>query len=216
MVSVLVAVAASAVVGGSAVAAAQSDRAHLYLLSDSAVAATSASAVVARSREHAEPIGAVADCSTRSGARFPGAFTHPNNLVVGPLAMIGAGGAPLFSPVFGGNKFPLLVKAGHRVTIELSARTRKTAGLAYGPLPQGEVHLRDAHRIVTFIACPRGEPSGSSTDGQAVTFWSGGVLATSAQCVPLQVWVDDAPQPRRVVLHLGTRRCGSRDVSSAN
>lgn len=121
--------------------------------------------------------------------------------------MIGAGGTPLFSPVFGGNKFPLLVKAGHRVTLELSPSTRKGAGLAYGPLPQGEMRLRDAHRIVTFVACPRGEPSGSSADGQSVTFWSGGILSTSARCVPVQVWVDGASEPRRVVIHLGTRNC---------
>lgn len=154
-----------------------------------------------------EPAGVVADCSTRSGARFPGAFTRPSNLIVGPLAMIGAGGTPQFSPVFGGNKFALLVKAGHRVTIELSPHTRKAAGLAYGPLPQGEVHLRDTHRVVTFIACPRGKASGSSADGQAVTFWSGGVLATSARCVPLQVWIDRARKPRHAVIHLGTRDC---------
>jgi hypothetical protein len=152
----------------------------------------------------------------RSGARFPGAFTRPGNLFVGPLAMVGAGGTPLFSPVFGGNKFPLLVKAGHRVTIALSASTRKVAALAYGPLPQGQVHLRDAHRIVTFVACPRGEPSGSSADGQSVTFWSGGILAASARCVPLQIWIDGAEDPRHVVIHFERTTAASRPSSAAD
>jgi hypothetical protein len=170
-----------------------------------AVAATSGLAVAAR---RAGPVGVVADCSSRSGASFPGAFTRPSDLVVGPLAMVGAAGTPLFISAVGGNKFPILVKAGHRVTIELSSATRKLAGLAYGPLPQGDVRLRDTHRIVTFIACRRGEPSGSSAGGQAVTFWSGGILATSAQCVPLQVWIDGAGEPHRVVVHLGRGHCG--------
>lgn len=156
----------------------------------------------------AAPSDAVADCSTRSGADFPGAFSSRRNLVVGPLVLVGAAGTPAFVPTVGGQKFPLLVSAGHRVTLELSMRTRAGAGLAYGPLPQGYVRLRDTHRVVTFIACPRGEPSGSSASGRAVTFWSGGVLATSPRCVPLQVWIDAAPSPRRVVIRLGVHRCG--------
>lgn len=168
------------------------------------IAGLAASAL--RSR-HTAPAGVVADCSTRSLAAFPGAFTRPRNLVVGPLVLVGARGTAAFVPPVGGNKFPLLVKAGHRVTLELSVRTRRGAGLAYGPLPQGELHLRDTHRVVTFIACPRGESSGSSADGQAVTFWSGGILARSPRCIPLLVWVDAATAPRHAVVRLGARRC---------
>lgn len=171
-----------------------------------AIAATPGFAAATSSRG-AAPTGAVADCSTRSEASFPGAFTRPSNLVVGPFAMIGAGGTADFVPAVGGNKFPILVKPGHRVTLALSPATRIVAGLAYGPLPQGEIHLRDAHRVVTFVACPRSEVSGSSADGEAVTFWSGGILATSARCIPLQVWIDSARQPRHVVIHFGTRDC---------
>jgi hypothetical protein len=156
---------------------------------------------------HTAPTGVVADCATRSLADFPGAFTLPRNLVVGPLALIGAGGTAAFSPAAGGNKFPLLVEAGHRITLELSTRTRQGAGLAYDPLPQGQLHLRDTHRVVTFVACARGTPSGSSADGRAVTFWSGGILARSPRCVPLLVWVDAATAPRHAVIRLGVRRC---------
>ena len=81
------------------------------------------------------------------------------------------------------------------------------AGLAYGPLPQGEVRHSDSHRAVPFKACGHGEPSGSSIDGLPVTFWSGFVLARSPACVPLYAWIDDEPVPRRVALRMGVRRC---------
>jgi hypothetical protein len=157
------------------------------------------------------PRGVVENCSTRSQARFPRAFTSPRNLVVGPLVLIGAGGTPGFlwssNRKDGWNKFPLLVRADHRVTVELSRSTRRVAGLAYGPLPEGETHLSVTHRVVTFIACARGEHSGSSSDGRPVTFWSGGVVARSPRCVPLLVWVDDARSPRRAAIRLGVPRC---------
>jgi hypothetical protein len=158
------------------------------------------------------PHGVVEDCSTRSSARFPGAFTNPRNLIVGPLASIGAGGTPSVvsnstgTEVF--QKFPLLVRNGHRVTVELSPSTRRGAGLAYGPLPEGETHLRDTHRVVTFIACRHRQRSGSTADGRPVTFWSGSVLARLPRCVRLLVWVDAARSPRRAVIRLGVPNCG--------
>lgn len=57
---------------------------------------------------------------------------------------------------FGGNKFPLLVEAGHTVTVRLAKRGRRIAGLAYGPLPQGETRLRDTYLSVAFVACRPG------------------------------------------------------------
>ena len=171
-----------------------------------AAAVSAAGAVVA-----APPAGAVlANCAGRSAADFPQAFTSRHNLVVGPLVIVGAGGTPTYSGSFGGQKLPLLVLAGHRVTVALSARTRKAAGLAYGPLPQGEVRFADAHRAVTFAACPRGRASGSTAGGRAATFWSGGLLARSPRCVSLLVWIDRARTPVRVVVHLGVERCASR------
>ena len=131
------------------------------------------------------PRGVVEDCSTRSEAAFPGAFTGADTV-----------------REFGGNKFPALVRAGHRVTVALPADMRGLAGLGYGPLPQGvELSPEDGHRAVTFIACPLWASSGS------VTFWSGAVLARSPRCVPLAVWVDGEPAPRRVALRMGIREC---------
>ena len=87
----------------------------------------------------------------KGSGHSPGGLSHVfglrKNLVVGPLAMVGAG-QPFYSDSFGGNKFPLYVKAGHRVTLELSLRTRRQgAGLAYCLLlpGTGELHVRDTH-----------------------------------------------------------------------
>ena len=154
------------------------------------------------------PEGVVADCSTRSEASFPKAFSDPKNLVAGPFVLVGGAYTP--ATVIGqflGQKFPALVANGHRVTVELAPSTRRVAGLAYGPLPQGDVHLRDAHRIVSFVACARGADSGSSTGRQPVTFWSGFVLTSTPRCVPLRIWVDAERSPRLVELPLGVRRC---------
>jgi hypothetical protein len=163
------------------------------------------------------PAAAHEDCTTRSEANFPGAFTDRRNLVVGPLVLVG-GAYTSASTVreFGGNKFPLLVKAGHTVTLAIAPRARRVAGMAYGPLPEGEVTLRDTHRAVRFQACRPGRasrryrpegPSSSYADGVPVTFWSGFVLARAPACVPLDVYVDDEPSPRHVGFSLG-RRCG--------
>jgi hypothetical protein len=160
------------------------------------------------------PTHAREGCSTRSEADFPGAFTNARNLVAGPLAMIGAAAETDAHTVreFGGNKFPLLVKAGHRVTVRLARPARETAGLAYGPLPQGKTRLRDTYRSVTFVACRRGKPtrryrpqgpSDSYADGVNVTFWSGFVLTREPACVPLKVYVDGERPPRRAQVPLG-------------
>jgi hypothetical protein len=160
-------------------------------------------------QEPERPRGVVENCSTHSEASFPGAFTDQGNVVVGPLVLVGAAYTDAATVRrFGGNKFPALVRAGHRVTVALSKRTRRVAGLGYGPLPEGvELKPRDGHRVVTFIACRRGKRSGSDVDGRPVTFWSGFVLTTAPRCVPLEVWVDAEPTPRKVALPLGVRRC---------
>jgi hypothetical protein len=40
------------------------------------------------------PQGVVEDCSTRSEADFPGAFSDRDNVVVGPLVLVGAASTP--------------------------------------------------------------------------------------------------------------------------
>jgi hypothetical protein len=147
------------------------------------------------------PTGVVETCAHQSGAGFPHAFTSRDNLVAGPLSMIGAGRFTDAATVerHGGNKFPLLVAAGHRVTIELTRATHRFASLAYGS------HSRIGHRVMTFHSCDR-KHADSSADGRPVTFWSGFVQATRPGCVPLRIWVDKERTPRRAHIALG-RRC---------
>jgi hypothetical protein len=143
-------------------------------------------------------------CKRQSGADFPGAFTDPGNFVVGPLVLVGGAYTdPATVREFGGNKFPLLVRPGHTVTMAIAPKARRFARLAYGPLPQGEIKLRDAYTSATFIPCRRGK-SWSSADGKEVTFWSGFVLTRRPACLPLDIAIDGAP-PRRVGFALGKR-----------
>jgi hypothetical protein len=179
-----------------------------------ATAALVASGAGARSADtdatgRERPRGPVLACPRISGIGGLREFKSRWNLVVGPLAMKGAAARPAFySPDFGGNKFPVLVMGGHRVTIEVARDARPGAGLVYGPRPKRPQLARDGYRVVTFIACRRGQIQDDIVDGWPVTGWSGGVLARSARCVPLFVWVDDAPRPRRAVIYLGVRECG--------
>ena len=167
------------------------------------------------------PTGVAVGCRRRSEANFPRAFTDHRNLVIGPLVLVGGAYTPP-DVVYGfdGNKFPLLVKAGQTVTIDVVGIARRRAGLAYaglgdGPLPQGQkVRLRDTARTMTFVACAPGTPtqeyrptgpSGSYADGEQVTFWSGFVVTHEPSCVPLDVYLDEESAPRRVGLALGAR-----------
>lgn len=149
----------------------------------------------------------VEGCSRQSSAGFPRAFTRSNNLVVGPLVMVGAGRMTDAATAreFGGNKFPVLVAAGHRVTIELTRRTRRFASLGYGIHRDGAVTVADGHRVVTFRSCSA-ERALSRADGRRVTFWSGFVLVSEPSCVPLRIWIDGETKPRQARIALG-RRC---------
>jgi len=203
------AIASTAVAMAVAVVLATSGRAETAAPSKQTATPT-ATPTTSRAAARERPRGVVLDCATTPGV---GAglreFRSRWNLVVGPLAMKGAAAMPAYySESFGGNKFPLYVRGGHRVTVELSRRARRGAGIAYGPLPERRpLDVSDGYRVVTFIACRRGEISGRF-DGWPVSFWAGGVLARSPRCVPLFVWVDDEPSPRRAVIHLGVTDCG--------
>jgi hypothetical protein len=176
---------------------------------DAGTSATSATPVRDARVPASHPHGVVEDCSTRSWAEFPEAFTNPANLVVGPVALVGARSPDAIAAEVvtrnGGQKFQLLVRQGHIVTVQVPEGARAFATLFYGrPPPSQGLRLRfpDGHDTVTFVACGPGEPSGSNADGP-VTFWSGGVLVRKPSCVPLDVYVDDEPAPRRVEIELG-------------
>ena len=144
------------------------------------------------------PPAVVATCRMRSEttAPFPRAFSSPDNLVVGPLVMVGAGRLTTEDTVreFGGNKFPLLVRNRRRVTVEVTAGD---ARLSYAR------HRRE--RAIRFVACRRG--SGSRGGRHRVTFWSGFVETNQPQCVRLRVWIGRDGSPRSAAIPLG-RTCG--------
>jgi hypothetical protein len=153
------------------------------------------------------PQGPVEDCSTRSMADFGDASVDPANLAVGPLVIVGGATRAPTTVVesHGGQKFPILLRAGHFATVQVPVGARQFASLGYGPLPQGEVGYADGHARVAFVACSGGEPSGSTANGP-VTFWSGFVFARKPACVSLDVYVDHRSTPRRAEIELG-RRC---------
>jgi hypothetical protein len=160
--------------------------------------------------EPERPRGVVEDCSSRSEADFPGAYlSGGDNVVVGPLALVGAAYTETETiREFGDDKLFALLRPGHRVTLALPPGRRRVAALGYGPLPElVELKPRDGIRAVTFVSCPPGERSGSTADGEPVTLWVGFILASRPQCLPISVWVDDDPTPRRALLRLGVERC---------
>lgn len=145
-------------------------------------------------------------CSGRSEASFPGAFEDPDNLVVGPFALVGAALPTPAGTVesIGGQKYPVLVRAGHEATLRVPASARAHISLGYGSLPQGNVGYVDGHPAVTFVACGTDEESGSTVaPGEPVTFWSGFVFAREPSCAPLDVYVDGEPEPHRIETPLG-------------
>jgi hypothetical protein len=155
------------------------------------------------------PEGAPATCRHQSSAGFP---RSARDLVVGPLVLVGAHeySSPEVIARFGGQKYPAVVLAGHRVTVELPRAVRRSTSLLYADdhlnLPDGERTVGDGHRVVEFRACPSGRGGGSSYDGRKATFWSGFVLTTAPRCLELRIWVDDERTPRRARIPLG-RRC---------
>jgi hypothetical protein len=148
-----------------------------------------------RADEPAPRAGATMRCADRSMASFPRAFADRDNLVVGPLVMVGAGRPTSEQTVreFGGNKFPLLVRNRHRVTVAVDG---EGATLSYGGGPD--------ERVTRFVACRR--RSGSRGGRRPVTFWSGFVMTSAPRCVRLRVWVDAERSPRRAAIPLG-REC---------
>ncbi|HEV7805122.1 MAG TPA: hypothetical protein VGO80_04845 [Solirubrobacteraceae bacterium] len=160
------------------------------------------------------PRGVRVGCRSQSLADFPRAFSDRRNLVAGPLVLVGGATYTDAATVrrFGGNKFPLLVRAGHTVTLRVPPAAQRFAGLFYGPHSDGDADLGDAEHTMTFQACPPGKRQ--STAPERVTFWSGFVMASRPGCVPLDVFVDGRRTPRRIGVELG-RDCAMRPARPA-
>jgi hypothetical protein len=153
------------------------------------------------------PQGAPATCQHQSSAGFR---KSARDLAIGPLLMVGARqySSPAVIGRFGGQKYAMVVLAGHRVTVELPSAVRRTTSLLYADdhwkQPGGDRTVGDGHRVVTFRACTAAR-AGSSYDGRDATFWSGFVLTTVPRCLTVRIWIDDEPTPRRVGIALGKR-----------
>lgn len=132
---------------------------------------------------------ATATCRNQSGAEFPGAFTDPDNVVVGPLAFVGLRGAATTTPNnlkrFGGYKSPLLVRAGRTATISIDPAARSFVRLNHGGF-RGP--FRRLPHTIRAAACPERQAL-SDVDGRPVTFWSGFFVVTRPGCVPVTITV---------------------------
>lgn len=151
--------------------------------------------------QHARRV--IRDCSMQSWGQFGQAFTNPDNVVVGPL-VFEEGNVTTPAAVVqaqGGSKYPVLVKLGHVVTVQIPREVRRTAELVYGP---GHI----TSDTIRFVACPRGEKkSNASSAGGRVTFWSGFVMTRSPGCIPLDVYVDEESSPRHAAVTVGPNPC---------
>lgn len=138
-------------------------------------------------------------CADQSEASFPNAFTSDDNLVDGPLALIGAGRLTDADTVreFGGNKFPAVVAAGHTVAIRIPRALQNKASLRYAGGTE--------HSAIRFKACGPGRAQ-SDADGRPVVFWSGFILTDAPRCLRVRVRVDGEQTGHTWRIPLG-RRC---------
>jgi hypothetical protein len=155
--------------------------------------------------------GEVRSCSTRSQAPFPHAYSDPANLVIGPAVIVGGAEAgrtdPALVPPGDAWKMPMLVMAGHRVTVSILPPGRPDARLRYRAETPPAHPLSELPYEVTFIACKPQERSGSNVDGRSVTFWSGGFQYRKLpSCVVLDIEVDGR-HPVQRSLALGRGGC---------
>src|SRR4051794_32860873 len=101
---------------------------------------TLATAVFAAAASAADrPQGAAkATCGHQSSAGFPRSSA---DLRVGPLALVGARTpqAPAAVARFGGMKYPAVVRAGHRVVVQIAgAAARRTTSMDYADATHAE------------------------------------------------------------------------------
>jgi hypothetical protein len=153
------------------------------------------------------PRGAPATCRHQSSAAFP---RSARDVVVGPLVLVGAReySSPEVIARRGGQKYPALVLAGHRVTVELPPTVQDSTSLFYADdhwtQPDGSPTVGEGHRVVAFSSCAT-DRAESSYGRRKATFWSGFMLTTVPRCLRLRIWVDDARTPQEARIPLGKR-----------
>jgi hypothetical protein len=135
-------------------------------------------------------------------------YNDPENLIVGPLALLGGRWveqAPL-ERVRNGQKLMARVRNGHRVTVSVARESRSNARLAYGPTVWtrrgGLRRFENLPTRLRFVACPRGGHSGPRTPKGHVkaTSFPGSIrLRRAPACVRLKVTVDDRDPVYRTI-----------------
>ena len=129
----------------------------------------------------------VKTCAQQSFAGFAGAYADSRNLVVGPLAWVGAR-AQDYDGSYEGRyrwKMPMLMKPGRRATVRIGAAAAGFARLSFGT---GHWDFARSHRRVTFAGCPAAEAGSPIGGGRRATFWSGGLTALRTNfCLPLEI-----------------------------
>lgn len=132
-----------------------------------------------------------------------GPFDRNNEdyLNIGPVTLAKVDNLPLFDasePSSGGTsvKVLIVIDPGSVVTLVVPQAQRENVALDYNWhnwYGAGDP-LHTAQWAVRFEAC------GSETPRQ----YNGGIIVTGPRCVTLDVWVDDANNPRKAMLPFGT------------
>lgn len=170
-----------------------------------ALAAGSVFAVAASAGDAARGTGvATATCRHQSLAGFPHAYRNPENVVVGPLAFVGAlrntDATPQHVDYIGGIKSPAVLRPGHTARVSISPESRSNVRLAYAPSEgHSEKDFAKYPHTVRFKACSR-RRAGSRSDGRPVTFWSGFyVIRETPTCIGVDISIDGRRAHHRVI-----------------
>jgi hypothetical protein len=151
-------------------------------------------------------------CAQASEGHFRNAYDRTDNIVVGPLSLVGAGRLAQEASEAelrraGGYKIPLLLRPGRSALISIDRRDRDIARLSYREVRYGRPAFASLPAVMRFESCDPGHGPRSVADGMAVTFWSGFVvLHRSPACVRTSIAIDGG-RARVRTLRFGTRRC---------
>jgi hypothetical protein len=147
-------------------------------------------------------------CGSQSEASFPGAYSDPAGVRVGPLVFVsgrnGRDSTPDQIAHVHGAKSPALLRPGHTAVVSVDPVARSYARLAYSS--QDRARFRRLPHTMRLVACS-GRRARSHVGGHRVTFWSGFFVVRDAPaCVPLTITIDGG-RPRHRTLALARPSC---------
>lgn len=138
-------------------------------------------------------VAEVRECGTGIG----GQLIITGEIRVGPLllnflASFGANRGK-YEPV-AGEKVIVTIQPGHHATVVIGERHRSHAALVYTSSPAP---------AVTFRGCEQ------APGEQPPAMFNGGINVAGDRCLPLDVYVDDESEPRKVVASFGAGQCNA-------